>query len=189
MKGSELAGLIKALPKCAQMTLAFDLCYAGGLVTQVKGEDRLVFAACDAGESAYDSVHGDFGAMNYALVAALTGVEPGGKKGGASADTGLESRAGGMGVGGASGRGEGAESPQVGVSGTGSGAWGSGGKINADANGDGKVSLAEAFNYVRVHIDASGPQRPHYNDDTAMPDATGKLPVGTDGLLGAKRFL
>jgi hypothetical protein len=61
------------------------------------------------------------------------------------------------------------------------------GTVNADTSGDGAVSLAEVFNYVRAHIVAS--ETPHYDDNGAAPDTTLALPQGTEGVLGAASFL
>jgi hypothetical protein len=141
MSGATFGGLLNAITSCDQMTISFDLCFSAGLIPHVLGVNRLIYAACDADKKAYDSSHGNYGALNYALIAALTGMAP------------------------------------------------DGGDANADANGDGQISLAEAFNFVRLHIDSRGAQTPHYNDDTALPDTTLGLPQKTDGILGAKRYI
>ena len=137
----DFGALINGIRRCAQMVIAIDICHAGGLVSQVMGERRVVIAACDSGALAMDSSRGDCGGMTFALISALTGMEP------------------------------------------------TGGTVNADENSDGRISLAEAFNYVRSHVETRHPQRAHYNDDAAMPDATGILPQGTDGIWGAGRYL
>lgn len=143
MSGALFGSMINRIKNYSQMTFSFDLCFSGGLIPNVMGVNRIIIAACDANKSAFDSSHGPFGALNYAVISALTGMTPA-----------------------------------------------AGSAVNADANADGNVSLAETFNYVRGHIDSGGaPQTPHYNDDVAPSDTTGELPQGTDGILGATRYL
>jgi hypothetical protein len=141
MSYSTFTNLVNGISHYTQMTFCFDLCHSGGLIPYVLGQDRLVFAACDSNRGAYDSSHGHYGALIYAFISALTGLQP------------------------------------------------AGGAVNADSNGDSRISLAETFNYVRAHIDSGGSQTPHYNDDIAMPDTTGVLPQGSDGSLGAISFI
>jgi hypothetical protein len=141
MSGTTFGNLVNGIANYSQMTFSFDLCHAAGLIPRVLGANRLVFAACDADKSAYDTTHGHYGALNYAVISALTGMAP------------------------------------------------VGGAVNADANTDGKISLAETFNYVRAHIDSGGSQTPHYEDNNASPDTTAALIAGTEGVLGSGAFL
>jgi len=61
------------------------------------------------------------------------------------------------------------------------------GAVNADANGDGKVSMLEAFNYARSHD--QGNEIPQYEDNGALPAHSGAMPAGGEGTLGAATFL
>lgn len=61
------------------------------------------------------------------------------------------------------------------------------GAVNADTNGDGKVSMVEAFNFART-MD-KGNEIPHYEDNGAVPAHSGSIPAGGDGAVGAATFL
>lgn len=61
------------------------------------------------------------------------------------------------------------------------------GAVNADANGDGKVSIMEAWNYARAHDTA--PEMPFYEDNGVKPAHSGAMPAGGEGVLGAATFL
>lgn len=139
MMGPDFAKLVDSIPPCYQMTFLFDICHSGGLVPILQGPNRIIYAACDADASAYNSSRGPFGALTSAFVAAMSGVDP------------------------------------------------CGGTANADENRNAAVSMAEAFNYILSHLDAG--ETPHYNDDDKAPDATKRLPRGSDGRLGATRYL
>jgi len=57
------------------------------------------------------------------------------------------------------------------------------GTINADANGNGKISMVEAYNYAQSHD--GRPETPCYDDNGAMPIHSGNMPRGGDGPLGS----
>lgn len=57
------------------------------------------------------------------------------------------------------------------------------GAVNADANGNGKISMVEAFNYARTQD--GRPETPCYDDNGAMPIHSGNMPRGGDGPLGS----
>jgi len=59
--------------------------------------------------------------------------------------------------------------------------------VNADANGDGAVSILEAYNFARAHD--SRPETPWYKDNGIAPPHSGAMPAGGDGALGAATFL
>jgi len=141
MPGATFGALVNQIKNYSQMTFSFDLCHAAGLIPSVRGANRIIYAACDADKSAYDNKDYHFGALNFAVVSALTGLPPVGPA------------------------------------------------VNADANGDGAVSLAEGFNYIRLHMNSGGTQTPHYEDDALAPDATAQLPSGPNGVFGLGRFL
>ncbi len=61
------------------------------------------------------------------------------------------------------------------------------GAVNADANGDGKISILEAYNFARSHDTAN--EQPHYDDNGMPPSQTVAVPFGGDGALGAATFL
>jgi hypothetical protein len=61
------------------------------------------------------------------------------------------------------------------------------GAVNADANGDGKISVLEAYNFARSHDTAN--EIPHYDDNGMAPAQTVAVPFGGDGALGAATFL
>jgi hypothetical protein len=61
------------------------------------------------------------------------------------------------------------------------------GTVNADANGDGKVSILEAYNFARSHDGSS--ETPLYDDNGVVPAQTAVVPAGGDGALGAGTFL
>jgi len=61
------------------------------------------------------------------------------------------------------------------------------GAVNADANGDGKVSILEAYNFARSHDSAS--ETPFYEDNGAAPSHSGAMPGGGEGTLGSTTFL
>ncbi|MBN1609357.1 MAG: hypothetical protein JW940_22190 [Polyangiaceae bacterium] len=63
----------------------------------------------------------------------------------------------------------------------------SGAAVNADTNGDGKVSILEAYNYARTND--SRPETPHFDDSGTLPVRTGAVPSGNDGTLAAATFL
>lgn len=62
-----------------------------------------------------------------------------------------------------------------------------GGSYNADANGNGSVSIMEAWNFARDHDGA--PETPHYEDNGAQPAHSGAMPAGGEGTLGAATYL
>lgn len=135
----DFAALVNDIPPCYQMTFLFDICHSGGFIPYLQGPNRIIYAACDADNSAFNSSRGPFGALTSAFVAAMSGVDP------------------------------------------------CGGSANADENHNAAVSMAEAFNYILKHLDAN--ETPHYNDDDKAPDVTKHLPQGSDGKLGANRYL
>lgn len=55
--------------------------------------------------------------------------------------------------------------------------------VNADTNGDQKVTMDEVFNYARANDTAD--ETPEYEDNGDGVGATGALPSGGDGALGA----
>ena len=57
------------------------------------------------------------------------------------------------------------------------------GSVNADANGNGKVSILEAYNYARSHD--TRPEMPLYEDNGVRPPLSGAMPAGGEGALGA----
>ena len=59
--------------------------------------------------------------------------------------------------------------------------------VNADANGDGKVSILEAYNYARTND--SRPETPQFDDSGTLPVRAGAVPAGNDGTLAAGTFL
>lgn len=59
--------------------------------------------------------------------------------------------------------------------------------VNADANGDGEVSLVEAFNYARAKDTQS--ETPWYEDNGDGIPHSGKMPAGGDGTLGSNTSL
>lgn len=61
------------------------------------------------------------------------------------------------------------------------------GAVNADANGDGKISIMEAYNFARSHDTA--PETPFYEDNGVKPAHSGAMPAGGEGALGAVTFL
>jgi len=61
------------------------------------------------------------------------------------------------------------------------------GVVNADANGNGKVSMVEAYNYAQSHD--GRPETPCYDDNGAMPIHSGNMPSGGDGPLGLATHL
>lgn len=61
------------------------------------------------------------------------------------------------------------------------------GAVNADTNGDGSVSMLEAFNFARAN-DAAG-ETPFYEDNGTLPAHSGTMPAGGEGTLGAATFL
>jgi len=62
-----------------------------------------------------------------------------------------------------------------------------GNTVNADANGDGHVSMVEAFNYARTNDTAS--ETPWYEDSGDGTPHSGNMPSGGDGALGNTTFL
>jgi hypothetical protein len=67
------------------------------------------------------------------------------------------------------------------------GATPSGTSVNADTNGDGRISMVEAFNYARSKDKAS--ETPWYEDSGDGIPHSGKMPSGGDGTLGSTTFL
>jgi hypothetical protein len=62
-----------------------------------------------------------------------------------------------------------------------------GAAVNADANGDGKVSILEAYNFARTNDNR--PETPQFDDSGALPVRAGAVPAGDDGTLAAATFL
>jgi hypothetical protein len=62
-----------------------------------------------------------------------------------------------------------------------------GNAVNADANGDGAVSMVEAFNYARTQDTRS--ETPWYEDNGDGTPHSGNMPSGGDGALGNTTFL
>jgi len=60
-------------------------------------------------------------------------------------------------------------------------------KVNADTNGDGKISMVEAFNYARLKDTQS--ETPWYEDSGDGIPHSGKMPAYGEGELGGKTFL
>lgn len=58
---------------------------------------------------------------------------------------------------------------------------------HADTNGDGKVSILEAYNFARSQDPC--PETPFYEDNGAAPAHSGAMPSGGDGALGQTTFL
>lgn len=67
------------------------------------------------------------------------------------------------------------------------GADSKGTKVDADTNGDGKISMVEAFNYARLKDTQS--ETPWYEDSGDGIPHSGKMPVYGEGELGGKTFL
>lgn len=67
------------------------------------------------------------------------------------------------------------------------GADSKGTKVNADTNGDGKISMVEAFNYARLKDTRS--ETPWYEDSGDGIPHSGKMPAHGEGELGGKTFL
>lgn len=59
--------------------------------------------------------------------------------------------------------------------------------VNADADGDGRVSFMEAFNYAETNDTA--PETPQYDDNADGTSHTGQMPLSGDGCLGSMVFL
>jgi hypothetical protein len=62
-----------------------------------------------------------------------------------------------------------------------------GGAVNADANGDGKISILEAYNFARASDTRT--ETPFYEDNGTTPARSGAIPAGGEGAFGAKTFL
>jgi hypothetical protein len=62
-----------------------------------------------------------------------------------------------------------------------------GNKVNADRNGDGKISMVEAFNYA-ISKDTQS-ETPWYEDSGDGIPHSGKMPAYGEGALGGKTFL
>jgi len=62
-----------------------------------------------------------------------------------------------------------------------------GGAVDADANGDGKVSFVEAFNYAEANDYCV--EQPQYDDNGDGTSHTEQMPAGGDGCLGSMTFL
>ncbi len=60
-------------------------------------------------------------------------------------------------------------------------------KVNADTNGDKKVSMVEAFNYARAKD--TRPETPMYEDSGDGIAHSGKMPAHGEGTVGGKTFL
>jgi len=60
-------------------------------------------------------------------------------------------------------------------------------KVNADTNGDGKISMVEAFNYARLKNTQS--ETPWYEDSGDGIPHSGKMPAYGEGELGRETFL
>jgi len=58
---------------------------------------------------------------------------------------------------------------------------------NPDTNGDGKISICEAWNYARAR-DAA-PETPQYEDNGVKPCHGGNMPAGGEGALGMATWL
>lgn len=67
------------------------------------------------------------------------------------------------------------------------GADSKGTKVDADTNGDGKISMVEAFNYARLKDTRS--ETPWYEDSGDGIPHSGKMPAHGEGELGGKTFL
>jgi hypothetical protein len=61
------------------------------------------------------------------------------------------------------------------------------GTVNADTNGDGKISILEAYNFARSHD--TRPETPFYEDNGVWPCHSGAMPSGGEGALGASTYL
>lgn len=61
-----------------------------------------------------------------------------------------------------------------------------GAPLNADANGNGQVSVLEAYNMARVRV---VPQVTNYDDNGWPPGRMGPVPGGGEGALGAATYL
>jgi hypothetical protein len=61
------------------------------------------------------------------------------------------------------------------------------GAVNADTNGDKKISILEAYNFARSHDTA--PETPYFEDDGVVPAHSGAMPAGGDGIRSATIFL
>jgi hypothetical protein len=59
--------------------------------------------------------------------------------------------------------------------------------VNADKNGDGKISMVEAFNYARSKD--TQPETPWYEDSGDGIPHSGNMPAYGEGALGGKTFL
>ncbi len=59
--------------------------------------------------------------------------------------------------------------------------------VNADTNGDGKISMVEAFNYARSKD--TQPETPWYEDSGDGIPHSGNMPAYGEGALGGKTFL
>jgi hypothetical protein len=62
-----------------------------------------------------------------------------------------------------------------------------GNAVNADANGNGRVSMVEAFNYARTQDTRS--ETPWYEDNGDGTPHSGNMPSGGDGVRGNTTFL
>jgi len=58
-----------------------------------------------------------------------------------------------------------------------------GGAVNADTNGDGKLSTVECFNYARAHD--TQPETPFFEDNGQRPGHSGQMPSQGEGTLGS----
>jgi hypothetical protein len=137
MAPTVFANLVNGIKNYSQMTFVLDLCHSGAIIPALRGNQRILLAACDAASFAHDHRFLHFGALNYAVVSAALSHAP------------------------------------------------FQGQVNANANGDSLISLAEIFNGVRVNIQPAGPQTTHYEDNAATPDTTQHLPQGSNGAFGA----
>ena len=62
-----------------------------------------------------------------------------------------------------------------------------GSTVNADANGDNRISMVEAFNYAQKNDTA--PETPWYEDSGDGAPHSGSMPKSGDGALGTNTFL
>jgi len=59
--------------------------------------------------------------------------------------------------------------------------------VNADTNGNGRISMVEAFNYASDHD--SAPESPYYDDNGDAVGHVAVIPNGGDGTLGSNVYL
>jgi len=61
------------------------------------------------------------------------------------------------------------------------------GNVNADSNGNGKISILESYNFARSNDKA--PETPHFEDSAVPPAVAGPIPSGHDGYLSRDLYL